>query len=108
MQYLDRSGLINDSLLAPGLLKHAIETKLLGRRGAELFLYKRGIERNLIEKTVASHTRESEEETAAKLVDKRLRALKGHPEKVIKRRLYGMLQRRGFDNSTIINILKTL
>lgn len=94
--YLERVGLINDDILAPGLLKHAVEKKLLGKRGAELFLYKRGIERNLIQKVISSHTKESEEEAAKKLLEKKLRTLRNKPEDVIKRRLYGMLQRRGF------------
>lgn len=96
IEYLERIGLINDDILAPGLLKHAVEKKLLGKRGAELFLYKRGIERELIYKVISSHTKENEEEAAGKLLEKKIRTLRNQPEDVIKRRLYCMLQRRGF------------
>ncbi|MDO8281705.1 MAG: regulatory protein RecX [Thermodesulfovibrionia bacterium] len=101
IEYLERAGLINDEILADGLLKHAIERKLLGKRGAELFLYKRGIERNLISKVISSHTKENEDEAAKKLLEKKLRTLSKQPEEVIKRRLYGMLQRRGFASDVI-------
>lgn len=99
--YLERAGLINDEILADGLLKHAVEKKLLGKRGAELFLYKRGIERGLISKVISSHTKENEDEAAKKLLEKKLRTLRSQPEDVIKRRLYGMLQRRGFASDVI-------
>ena len=105
VDYLERAGLINDDILAAGLLRHAVEIKFLGKRGAELFLYKRGIERSLINKTLSSHTKETEEAAAQRLVEKRSRALKSHPENVIKRRLYGMLQRRGFSSDVIYKVL---
>lgn len=101
VDHLERAGLINDDILAAGLLRHAVEKKFLGRRGAELFLYKRGIERSLIDKTLSSHTKETEEAAAKRLVEKRLRVLKGCPDKIIRRRLYGMLQRRGFISDVI-------
>ncbi len=108
MEFLIRSGLINDELLAEGLLRHAVEKKHLGRRGIELFLYKRGIEKELIAKTLSSHTEDNEKETAAMLAEKRISFLRKHPKKVIKRRLYGMLQRRGFRPDIIFNTVNAL
>jgi SOS response regulatory protein OraA/RecX len=37
-----------------------------------------------------------EEKTAAEFAGRKMRALAKHPENVIRRRLWGMLQRRGF------------
>jgi regulatory protein len=108
LEFLEKAGLIKDEALAPGLFRNAIEKRCLGRRGIEMFLYKRGIERELINETLSSHTREMEEGAALRLVEKKLKTLKNYPRDVVKRRLCGMLQRRGFSSDTIKMIIRKL
>jgi regulatory protein len=107
VEYLERAGLINDELLAEGLLRHAVEKKHLGRRGAEFFLYKRGIERGLAAKVLSSHTEDTEKEAAIKLVQSRMKTMGHLPEKAIRRRLYAMLQRRGFRPDIIMTTVNS-
>ncbi len=101
IEYLENAGLLNDEDLASELFRYSIEIKSLGKKGVRMFLYRRGIEKGLIDKTVAVHTEHMEEKTAQELVERKLRSLKDDPEDVVRRRLWGMLQRRGFSTDVM-------
>ena len=103
MEYLKDAGLIKDEALASELLKTTIKNKHLGRKGIEIFLSRRGIEKELIDETLSGLSEEIERDTARNFVEKRFKGLKHYPKDTIKRRLWGMLQRRGF-SSDIINM----
>lgn len=105
VRFLEDTGLISDEALALELLRYSTEKKLLGGKGLEALLSRRGLDKKLINKTLAYHTRDMEEESAGRLVEKKLRSLKSYPEDVVKRRLYGMLQRRGFSMEVINRVL---
>jgi regulatory protein len=108
MKYLKNVGLIRDETLASELLKTTIENKHLGRRGIALFLSHRGIKQDTITKTLSGVSEDIEKDTALRLVEKKLKTLKQHPEHVIKRRLWGMLQRRGFSTYIINFVMKSI
>jgi len=101
LNFLQKSGLIDERLLASGLLRNAIERRQLGRRGIEAFLHHRGIERELIEEILSCHTEDTEIETAKRLIQKKLRTLKGLPEGSLRKRLTDMLRRRGIETDAI-------
>ncbi|MBI4843719.1 MAG: regulatory protein RecX [Nitrospirae bacterium] len=105
--FLHQAGLINDEALAAGLITHAVEKKMLGRRGAEAFLLKRGIEKDTARKLITCRSEEDEKGSAEKLVAKKLASLKNLPQETKKRRLYGMLQRRGFSADVIRNVVSS-
>ena len=102
IKFLEDTGLLKDSVVAQELFRNASERKYLGRKGIEMFLNKRGIDRELIRDTLSSHTWEMEKEAALKLLQKKLKTLKKYSGNVVRRRLWGMLQRRGF-SADIIN-----
>lgn len=108
MEYLKNAGLIHDEILASELLKTTIENKHLGRRGIAMFLSHRGIKKDTIDKTLSGVSDDIEKDTALKLVEKKLKILKKYPENIVKRRLWGMLQRRGFSSSVIITAMKSI
>ena len=93
--FLEEAGLIKDETLAGELFSYALERKNLGRRGIEFFLSKRGIGKELISQTLSVHTKEMEMDVARRIIDKKLGTLRRYPVDVIRRRLSGMLQRRG-------------
>jgi regulatory protein len=109
INFLETAGLINDKALAADLFRYSVEKKSLGKKGIRVFLASRGIERELIDKTLSTHSPESEENAALEFVQRKLKILKRYPPEVIKRRLWGMLQRRGFSsemvNKTINSVL---
>jgi regulatory protein len=106
--FLENAGLIKDETLAAELLRNAVARRYLGRKGVAMFLSKRGIDRDLISETLSNLTQEMETETARKLVEKKLKTMKNYPENTVKRRLCGILQRRGFSSDIIYKAVKTL
>lgn len=108
MEFLGNAGLLEDKILAAELFRNAIRRRYLGRKGIEMFLLNRGVERELINETLMTHTREMENDTALRLVEKRLRTMKNHPKNTVRRRLCGMLQRRGFSSDVIYKTVKAI
>lgn len=106
MKFLERAKLINDEVLAADLLRQSTERKYLGGWGVRMFLSKRGIPKELIDKTMIEHTREMEELSARNFIEKKLGSLSRHPDNVVKRRLWGMLQRRGYSISVISKVFR--
>jgi len=108
MDFLERTKLINDEVLASDLFRQSTERKYLGFRGVRMFLAKRGIPEALINKTMSEHTSEMEELSARNFIGKKLASLSRHPDKVKKRRLWGMLQRRGYSISVISRVFREI
>jgi regulatory protein len=108
MGFLERAKLINDEVLASDLFRQSTERKYLGCMGVRMFLSSRGIPKELIDKTMSEHTREMEELSARNFIEKKLGSLNRHPDKVVKRRLWGMLQRRGYSISVISKIFREI
>lgn len=108
IKFLEDTGLINDKVLVHDLVRYATETKSLGKRGIRMFLAKRGIEKELIDNTLSTHESETEEKAAVKFVERKLRTMKNYPEDIVRRRLWGMLQRRGFSINIIQKALELL
>ena len=98
---LETAGLINDRALAADLLRYSVERKSLGKKGIRVFLARRGIDRELINKTLAAHAPEAEEHAALEFAERKIETLKKYPREVVKRRLWGMLQRRGFSSEVV-------
>lgn len=108
MEFLGNAGLLEDKILAAELFRNAIRRRYLGKKGIEMFLLNRGIERELINETLLSHTQEMEGEAALKLTEKKLKTMKNYPKNTVRRRLYGMLQRRGFSSDVIYKTVKAI
>ena len=106
--FLEEAGLIKDETLAEELFSYALERKNLGRRGIEFFLLKRGIGKELISKTLSVHTKDMEMDAAQRIIDKKLRILRRYPVDVVRRRLSGMLQRRGVRADVINKTIQSL
>jgi len=108
MEFLERSGLMNDEILASELFRYSTERKSLGKNGVRMFLIKRGIEKPLIDKVLHDHSDYMEEKSAREFVERKLRTLKHYPEQTVKRRLGGMLQRRGYSTDVIYKTLQSI
>ncbi len=106
MNFLERTKLVNDELLAADLFRQSTERKYLGRRGVIMFLARRGISEELIHETMSGHTSHMEEVSARNFIEKKVDSLSRHPEHVVKRRLWGMLQRRGYSASVISKVFR--
>ncbi|MEW6599831.1 MAG: regulatory protein RecX [Nitrospirota bacterium] len=108
IRLLESSGLINDRALAADLLRYSVERKSLGTKGIRLFLAKRGIDRELIDNTLSAHSPESEEKSALEFAQKKMKIFERYPPEVVRRRLGGMLQRRGFSSDVTIRTIHSV
>ena len=108
MDFLERVKLINDEVLASDLFRQSTERKYLGGRGVRMFLSRRGIPKELIDKTMSEHTSDMEEISARNFIEKKLDSFSRYPDNVVKRRLWGMLQRRGYSISVISKVFREI
>lgn len=96
---LKAAGLIDDQKTAEYIMRYCKEGKMLGENGSKYYLKKRGIPDEIISRMAISA--EEQMEMAIKLIGKKERALKKLPLKVKINRLYGQLQRKGYDYGII-------
>lgn len=101
MEFLEKSNLINDAELATELLSYSSGSKPLGKNGIRMFMFKRGLDKALVEETLSGHTPDMEERAAMEFAERKARVLSSYPPKVARRRLWAMLQRRGFSADVI-------
>jgi regulatory protein len=103
--YLKEKGFINDARYAESLKRIAVEQKHLGRRGIVHYLLLKGIPDEIVEGI--SGNDEDYLDAAEKLVKKKMRQLKGLDDSIIRKRLWGVLSRKGFSSDIIKKALRT-
>ncbi|MBI3592250.1 MAG: regulatory protein RecX [Nitrospirae bacterium] len=106
LDFLKEKEFIDDKRLAEILKRDALERKHLGARGVRNYLLRRGIARDIAD--AFSGKEEDYVDAARKLVEKKMRYMKNSDEETIKRRLWGLLARRGFSSETIRDAIKFL
>ncbi|GER94371.1 regulatory protein RecX [hot springs metagenome] len=105
IDYLSDKGFIDDRRFAEVLRKDAVERKYFGRSGARNYLLNKGIAARIVEDILGD---EGDYIDAAKrLVEKKIRNMKNIDAETVRRRLWGMLARRGFSYDTINKVLKS-
>lgn len=100
---------LNDREFAKMWVENRIRTRPMGRYRLYQELIQKGVDRDLIEKTLSNYREEEEIELAKELTQRKLkRSYRNSDQPTAKRRLYGFLQRRGFSYDTIQEALKEL
>ncbi|MCE5311954.1 MAG: recombination regulator RecX [Nitrospiraceae bacterium] len=99
IDYLRQKGFINDRQLADSLIRDGISRKCLGRRGLIAYLQKRGIPSDIIEDRLGSEG--DNLDAALDIAKRRLLRMSGLDADTIRRRLAGLLSRRGFSYATV-------
>ena len=94
-------GLIDDSAYARMLVHSRTVTKGAARRSLRVELRRKGCSDDIIAEALALVTDDDERRMAARLVEARLRRLTGLDPIVARRRLYGMLARKGYGSGVI-------
>lgn len=102
---LREGGYLDDGALARSLRRRAEDVKLLGRRGASMYLRAMGIPKDVAEDTLEDY---DELASAVRLVENRRRKVDGLPPAVARRRLGDQLRRRGHSASTARKALESL
>ncbi len=101
--YLRDKGFIDDRRFAEILKRDAVDRKHLGKRGARNYLINRGIAGDIVDDVLGDD--DDYFDAAKRLVERKLRNMKDYDSEKIKRRLWGMLSRRGFSYDTIKKVL---
>ena len=109
IDHLVARNLIDDEAYGRALLREILRGKPAGPRFLRMKLQQKGLERHLIDQLVDEACDGMDSVGAAKqLVDARLRSTARLDPIKRKRRLWGMLARRGFDSETITEALQDL
>ncbi len=103
IEYLKERGYIDDRRFAELLRKDALTRKYLGRRAVKSYLMNKGISDDIASAILGNDN--DYFDAAKKLIEKKLRNAKIYDENT-KKRLWGMLSRRGFSYDTISMALK--
>lgn len=107
INYLQHANLINDLSLAEELKRKSIEIKLLSQKSARKFMLTRGIPEEVID-TILTYNEVEDIENARNLIYKKIIPLKNLPVEKIKKKLYGLLLRKGYSYEIITMILKEI
>jgi regulatory protein len=103
---LARLGYLNDERFAKVKALSAVEHKQHGRRRAFVDLMKAGVKADVARKALDDvYTKSSSEDLAREVARKAAKKLQKLEPMVARRRLIGMLQRRGFDYDSIRPVL---
>ena len=104
---LTEYGYLNDERFAELWIENRLAHRPRGKRMLELELRQKGIDREIVQETVSGM--EIDDRAAAlTLANKRLRSVQGLPATEQKKKLTGILARRGFDYGTIRATLETV
>ncbi len=98
-------GLVDDRAYAELFVRSKTRGKKLARRSLRMELVKRGIDPEIISEALTPVTDDLEIEMANELVEKKLRSLSSVESHVAKRRLSGLLARKGYSSSVIMRVL---
>jgi regulatory protein len=106
---VEELGLLNDAAYAEAVVREALARKPAGARLLKQKLAQKGVERAVADRVVAQ-AMETVDQTsaAADLARKRLRQMHRLDDATKKRRLFGLLARRGFDYETIDAALRSI
>ena len=99
-------GLVDDAAFAGAWVQSRHSTRGLGRRAITQELRRRGVDGELIEAAVDGVTDEDEESTARRLVERKLRTMRGVPADAQLRRLTGMLARKGYSGGLAFRVVR--
>lgn len=104
---LQQIGALDDEAFGRSLIRELQDRKPAGPRLLRQKLLQRGIEQSLIDRLIAESLDTADPRTTAiELARRKLPLLERHDPKTRKKRLWGMLQRRGFDEETIQEVLE--
>lgn len=97
---LKKAGFIDDRALAVGLKRQAYEGKLLGHGAARIFMYRRGLTREVVD-AVLQYDEDEELQTLRRLLEKKTRLSGEVRTPVERRKLWNFLLRKGYSTSII-------
>ena len=109
LSYLVRLGYLNDEKFADQWVQSRVRLRGLGRRRIQQELRDKGVDREIVRRTLADVlTADLEVETARKAAEGKLRTMKSVDRETRRRRLAGFLERKGFSYDVIHDVLRNI
>lgn len=102
----DEVGVIDDAAFAEAWVDSRHAGRGLGRRALAAELRQRGVDEDTVRGAVRELTPEQEEDTARRLVRRRLAGSRGKSTQVRVRRLMGMLARKGYSQGLAYRLVR--
>ncbi len=102
---LESAGLVDDAAYAELVVRSSRSGRGLARRSLAARLREHGVDDDIAAGALDQLDEAAEEETARALVSKRLRTMDGFEGQVVRRRLAGMLARKGYDASLAYRVI---
>jgi regulatory protein len=101
-------GTVDDAAFAELLVRSRCNTKRVSRSVLRQQLRQKGVDQEIIEDALMVVTDEDELRMATELVEKKLRAMSNLEPEVRKRRLFGLLARKGYGTHIALRIINDL
>ncbi|HIE26815.1 TPA: regulatory protein RecX [Candidatus Poribacteria bacterium] len=106
METLERLGYIKDEEYAKNWVESRKRHKPKGKKALRMELMRKGIDKGTISRVLSEIDDSEEFEMAMEVAKKQIKRYKNLEPNVVRRRLYGFLERRGFDYETINDVLR--
>jgi regulatory protein len=101
-------GMVDDAAFAELLIRSRCNTKRVSRSVLRQQLRQKGVDQEIIEDALMVVTDEDELRMATELVEKKLRAMSNLEPEVRKRRLFGLLARKGYGTHIALRVINDL
>ena len=99
---------INDAAFAELLVRSRCNTKKVSRSVLRQQLRQKGVDQEIIEEALLAVTDDDELRMATELVEKKSRAMNQLDPQVRKRRLFGLLARKGYGTAIALKVINDL
>ncbi len=101
-------GMVDDAAYAELLIRSRCNTKRVSRSVLRQQLRQKGVDQEIIEDALMVVTDEDELRMATEVVEKKLRAMSNLEPEVRKRRLFGLLARKGYGTHIALRVINDL
>lgn len=101
-------GMVDDASYAELLIRSRCNTKRVSRSVLRQQLRQKGVDQEIIEEALLVVSDDDELRMATELVEKKLRSMSKLEPEVRKRRLFGLLARKGYNTSIALRVINDL
>lgn len=108
VEALKREKLIDDERFAKLFALSRVQGRAMGRQLVRRELAAKGLDARSVERAMEAVADIDEMSVAMELARTRLRSMRSVPAEAKRRRLHGLLMRRGFASQVIFNVIRTL
>lgn len=103
IEFLTRTGLLNDSKYAENFAKDKANFNKYGNSRIKFELYRKGVSKDIVEEVISNQL-DNEYERALEVATKKILSYKNDDRNAVYRKMSGFLQRKGYSYDMVIKI----